>query len=523
MIPYSMDTTYLPVEGAQLFTVILCPAAGEKFPTVILRNPYVDLLENWDENDIATAYLNENREWLKHGYAVVIQHCRGRGKSSGDCIPYINEREDGLALQEWIRKQPFYNGELYLKGGSYLTSVHYATAPFADDIKGAIFGIQDTERYNICYRNGNLKIGLHASWYVGMYKAKTKKNKPYTTASFELLPLKDFSRVVFDEPVADFDALLRAPRPEDPFWQTRFGGNDARGATDHVKFPVLFTTGFYDIYTGGIFDLWNQMDEESRNRSALVVSPYDHGDGCDPEQSIIFPDGKREQAFGANYEVAWMDAIRGKTSFPFPQGKVTYYRLFENRWTSDSFRPTGKTISLSLGDEVRTYRYNPYDAPGFRGGLSCNFGGTVFQAPPNSRHDILSVYTEPFAKDTFVKGKLSARLRVASDCEDTCFYVRISLEKSQGDYGLRDDITTLGYQLGDYTPNQKVDLTFTFDEHAFLIRKGERLRVDIASADKEHYVRHTNQKGLYSEQTTAKIANNTVFLQDSVLFLPVEE
>ena len=144
MIPYSMDTTYLPVEGAQLFTVILCPAAGEKFPTVILRNPYVDLLEDWDENDIATAYLNENREWLKHGYAVVIQHCRGRGKSSGDCIPYINEREDGLALQEWIRKQPFYNGELYLKGGSYLTSVHYATAPFADDIKGAIFGIQDT-------------------------------------------------------------------------------------------------------------------------------------------------------------------------------------------------------------------------------------------------------------------------------------------------------------------------------------------------------------------------------------------
>ena len=114
MIPYSMDTTYLPVEGAQLFTVILCPAAGGKFPTVILRNPYVDLLEDWDENDIATAYLNENREWLKHGYAVVIQHCRGRGKSSGDCIPYINELEDGLALQEWIRKQRFYNGELYL-------------------------------------------------------------------------------------------------------------------------------------------------------------------------------------------------------------------------------------------------------------------------------------------------------------------------------------------------------------------------------------------------------------------------
>ena len=31
----------------------------------------------------------------------------------------------------------------------------------ADDIKGAIFGVQDCERYNICYRNGFLKKGLH--------------------------------------------------------------------------------------------------------------------------------------------------------------------------------------------------------------------------------------------------------------------------------------------------------------------------------------------------------------------------
>ena len=182
-----------------------------------------------------------------------------------------------------------------------------------------------------------------------------------------------------------------------------------------------------------------------------------------------------------------------------------------------------ETMQLTLGKEAVTYLYNPYDAPGFQGGLSCNFGGTVFQNPPNSRSDILSIYTEPFAKDTFVKGKMSASLRVASDCEDTGFYVRISLEKEQGDYGLRDDITSLVYQLGDYTPGSQVDLKFTFDEHAFLIQKGERLRIDIASADDEHYVNHTNQKGLYSEQTMAKVARNTVYLQESKLMLPVEQ
>lgn len=81
--------------------------------------------ENEKEENIVISYLNEYKSSLSHGYAVVIRHCRGRGKSDGDCIPYINEREYGLDLQQWIRKQSFYNGEIFLKGKSYLTSVNY--------------------------------------------------------------------------------------------------------------------------------------------------------------------------------------------------------------------------------------------------------------------------------------------------------------------------------------------------------------------------------------------------------------
>ena len=62
------------------------------------------------EEEICRNKSNEYKTWNENGYAVVFQHCRGRGKSSGDCIPYINEREDGLSLQDWIRNQPFYNG-----------------------------------------------------------------------------------------------------------------------------------------------------------------------------------------------------------------------------------------------------------------------------------------------------------------------------------------------------------------------------------------------------------------------------
>lgn len=523
MIKFKADYTFIVSNGIKLFTAILLPDGKGKFPVVIMRSPYVDKCENESEENIVTELLNEYKEWLKNGYAIVFQHCRGRGKSEGDCIPYINEREDGLALQDWVRKQDFYNGEIFLKGISYLTSVHYVTAPFADDIKGAIFSVQDSERYNICYRNGFLKKALHGHWYIGMYKAKSHMKKNYTPNSFDMLPLCDFTKTIFGEPVEDFDAMLASPNPDDVFWNTRFGGNDARGATDNVKFPILFTTGFYDIYTGGIFDMWNQMTETTRKNCALVVSPYDHGDSCDKENSIVFRNGKRIEQFGTDYEIKWLNHIRNNTEGPFEKGKVTYYSLFENIWRTDYFKQPEKTVKIKLGEEEKNYVYNPFDAPRFKGGLSRAFGGTAFQDKANSRHDIISIYTEPFDEEVLVKGKMSASLSVKSDCEDTCFYVRISIEKERGDYGLRDDITSICFQNKDYTPGTTVDLEFSFDEHAFLIKKGERLRIDISSADNEHYVRHTNNKGLYSEQTTAKVARNTVFLKNSYLLLPVEK
>ena len=135
MITYTMDPSYILSESVRLFTVVLRPDSDGKFPTVVVRTPYVDSYENMPEDKIAAAYLAENADWLRRGYAMVIQHCRGRGKSTGDCVPYIHEREDGLTLLDWIRCQPFYNGEIFLKGESYLTSVHYAIAPFPADVR----------------------------------------------------------------------------------------------------------------------------------------------------------------------------------------------------------------------------------------------------------------------------------------------------------------------------------------------------------------------------------------------------
>ena len=98
MMQYHLEHTYIFAENVRLFTAILLPEKNGKFPTILVRSPYVDNCEELDETDALLLHLNENVEWLKRGYAVVLQHCRGRGKSEGDCVPYIHEREDGLAL-----------------------------------------------------------------------------------------------------------------------------------------------------------------------------------------------------------------------------------------------------------------------------------------------------------------------------------------------------------------------------------------------------------------------------------------
>ena len=512
---------YLPVEGAELFTVVLLPAREGRFPVVLMRSPYVDHHEEKTEEELCAIFASGNK-WLEQGYAVIHQDCRGRGKSSGDCVPYIYEREDGLALQAWVREQSFYNGELYLVGGSYTSSVHFVTAPFAPDIKGAILEVQDCERYNCNYRNGFYKVGLHGGWYVNMYKRKTLHGKKhYGSHAYHMLPLADFSKTVFDESAPDFDETLRHPKRDDPFWRTRYGGGEAHNAIRHANIPILLITGFYDIYTGGVFDMWSGLDDATRAKSALLVHPFAHS-GKSADQPIAFPNGEIREAFGDDYKRAWLNAVRGKGAFPAQKGKVTYYALFENRWCTNDFKTPAQTLTFSLGEGEWSYRYNPWDPPTFPGGLSANFGGAAWQKSANWRHDVRSIYTPAFEKDITVRGKMRAQLRVRSTAEDTCFYVRVSIQKEQGDFGLRDDIQQISNFVVDYRPGDIVDLEFSFDEHAFLVQAGERLRVDIASASADHYVRHTNRKGLFSEQTGMQIADNTVVLDESWISFPVE-
>ena len=511
---HHVDFYYLEFDNERFFTVVLLPNCSGSFPTVIFRTPYVQNTVEMPEHEIAQNCLYSFKLWLDRGYAAVFQHCRGTGKSSGAFVPYVHEREDGLALRHWIREQSFYNGELFLIGSSYSASLHYTTAPFEEDIKGAVFEVQDSERYRLWYRNGQMRKG-HANWHFDLYKGKCNLNKNFSIRSFSELPLKNLSQRVLNDTAEDFEQMLLAPRPTDKFWSCRFGGIEAKNATDNTHVPILLTTGYNDFYVGGMFKMWDNMDEKTKQNCAFVVSPYNHGDGFHPTNGLSFENGKRSQQFGNAYQIDWFDNVRNGTPQPFKKGEITYYRTFEGRWQV-GFNSPVNPLTIPLGDTARTFIFNPLNPPSF------NEEGT-FLSGVDGRDDVITVYTEPLQKDLFIKGQIKAKLTVCSNRPDTSFYMCISIKKPQGDYVLRHDITSLCYQLGDYEPNREVELDFCFDQHAFLLKAGEVLRIDISSTDNNTYVTHTNQKGPYSLQNNTEIAQNTVNLIRSAIILPVEE
>ena len=313
----------------------------------------------------------------------------------------------------------------------------------------------------------------------------------------------------------DFEQMLRAHSPRDEFWSTRFGGIDAKDALTDANIPILLTTGYNDFYVGGVFKMWERMSERTKMKSAMLVSPYNHGDSYDKENGIFFPGGQRAQAFGADYPITWLDHVRKGTPIPYDKGVITYYRAFENRWQTDFFKTETKELRIALGSDASTFVYDPLCPPSFR-------GEGLIAEDMQGRSNVISVCTPAFEEDTFVKGQMKVMLTVESSVEDTSFYVRISIKKPEHTYVLRHDITSLCYQLGDYSKNSITVLNFCFDEYAFLIKKGECLQLDISSTDNNTYVSHTNKKGAYYLQSETDVAENKVHLDKSFLILPIE-
>ncbi len=507
----SVTELYVPMDdGIRLYTRIALPKGKDKCPIVFIRTPY-EKAHNTLAHDIS---LYETDEYIKHGYGVVLQHVRGRGDSEGKCIPYI-EREDGLCSLKFIRTLPCYNGEIYLYGRSYLTTVHLCylnTRP--PDIKGAVFDIQTDRMYFRNYRNGCCYDFCKIDWWASMMK---RTYPDYNLDGTLTMPYKDVAKRVFGEDVPQYTALLLNDTYND-FWK-----NDPReNVVDYIDFPVLFRDGWYDYYTEGMFDMWRRLRCDIKEKSAFVVGPWGHDTRVSDKAALPIKNGN----LPADHIVDWFDSIREKRGYKYAScGKVTYHSVGGDKWESEIFPyeserklrlyfSENRELSSKNTDGEITYRYNPQNKN------KCFEYGTIHQAAEAGiRDDIISFISEEVEEDCDFFGNIRWHMDVSTSCDDTAFFIRVHFIRDKKAYNLTETITTVLNANPDYKRGEKLTLDLLTPPIGFTLKKGDRIRVDISS-NGSIYVPHSNLRCHWAKAPKTRIASNTIYMKNAFIEIP---
>ena len=505
-------------DGVRLYTRLVLPGDGTgRYPTVFMRTPY-DKETTVTE---ATVRYYENDSLLQHGYAIVYQHCRGRGGSEGVCVPYDTcERSDGLETIEWIRTLPHYNGELFLSGGSYTASILLmilnADIP---DLKAVALSVQTESMYHRNYFNGMCRSYCGFEWWLSMIEPQQPRIAEWK--DIYLRPYCDIMKRATGKELSAFTDGLLHDRYDD-FWK-----NDPRiGVMETLRVPVLMVSGWFDYYCYGMCSMWNKLSPETRKKSCFLMTPCGHDlgvrkDSCYPFLNASLP---------ADREAEWFDSVRNGTEYPYAElGKFRYYSIGENRWyTANEPYEIKPSLPLYFSADRRLKRAEPICGP-----LTYEYDPEHLKH--HDKHDYMflcdyerltedgvTFFSDPFEKDASFFGPISFEMTLNSDCGDTAFFMRLYLVEDGKCYNLTDAITTLLHADPEFKAGKLCRVRILSQPTAFRVKKGNSLRVDISSCS-DCYVPHSNTREALALAKTVKIAHNTVICGQSTLKLPLKK
>lgn len=111
-------------DGVMLAADVYFPAAARgALPVILERTPYGKHLPSRSEVSVADPHVRSRAgvalHFVRHGYAVIFQDCRGCYASQGEFAKYVNEARDGFDTCAWIVGQAWCDGRIGTMGLSY--------------------------------------------------------------------------------------------------------------------------------------------------------------------------------------------------------------------------------------------------------------------------------------------------------------------------------------------------------------------------------------------------------------------
>ncbi len=536
-------------DGTKIAVDLHLPAdkpEGEKIPTILHATRYY---RSYDVSPFFRwrfSQPNERvRRFLGNGYAWIDVDARGSGASFGTRLaPWSpDEVKDYAEIVDWILKQGWSNGEVGAWGRSYdgssalmlLTQAHPAVKAVVPEF--ALFDLYTDVAY---------PGGLHLSEFTrrwGELNDALDRNEidealPGVMTGLALRGVRpvddDGKKVSLKKAVEEhrynwkpYETAVRAQFRDDIWYydpSLRLKMFSPHGSIDRLNdsgAAVYTYAGWLDgAYQRGAIHAHMSLDNPA-NR--LVLGPWNHGGSVDSS-----PPAPRPSDFDrVADQIRFFNAtLKGEDNGLADEPRVHYYTMAEGVWkASDEWPPSSSPQHLYFGPLGSLTRSAPNSGGQFdeytvdyetgTGKLSrwnSVLGGYPVKYEDRIERDqlLLTYTTEPLKEEVEVTGHPFVTLYVSSSATDGGLFVYLEDVTPKGEVRLitEGQLRALHRKLStdkplydspapyhsflqkDAEPLEPGRITqFVFDllPTSYLFKKGHRIRVAIAGADRDHF------------------------------------
>jgi putative CocE/NonD family hydrolase len=463
----------------------------EPGPVVLVRSPY----------GRGASFSLVARLFAERGLQCVLQSCRGTSGSGGRFDPMRQEQADGLDTLEWTRAQPWFTGQLFTFGGSYLGYTQWAMAGAAGERIDAM-ALQVTLSN---FRNETLAFGGFTQagaleWTRFMQARATPRslwsrmmrptpNRAAIARIHAHLPLRELDTLAVGTEVSWWQDWVGHGEPSDPWWKAIDHSADVAA----IRVPAVMIGGWRDIFLP-----WQVKDFEAMQDSGrevwLTIGPWAHAS----------PGGSAESLRQA---LSLFGALRdGRRPLP-ERDRVRLYVHGADRWNDyASWPPPGFApqrlylhssaalwaLAPSTASDPTRFVYDPRDptpavhGPRLIGGIT-----KPDMSALERRRDTVAFTSAPLTSDLEAIGPVRAEVYVRSDRLHTDFYVCLCdvdpagrpLQVVDGYLRLRP-----GEPAGDGSGARRIEIECW--PTAWRFRRAHRLRLIVASGAHPRYARN---------------------------------
>ncbi|REG81356.1 CocE/NonD family hydrolase [Algoriphagus antarcticus] len=497
-------------DGVRLATDIYRPKGEGEYPIVFSRTPYN--FNTWGDGEMNTRTMQSAIDWVKKGYAFVVQNERGRYFSEGDWDILGVPLTDGYDAFEWMAKQDWSNGKVGTLGCSSTAEWQMAVASLDHPALTALvpqgYGagvgkVGDFWEQGNWYRGGAGQM-LFTNWLYSVQHDPMAPKLPEGISQKDLLRLQRFYDMSPEYPKIDSKAALShlpiqdiiknqngpmgiyeemiTRKPNDPKWF------DSGLYNDEMPFdtPSFWFVSWFDVSAGPNIAMFNHARENAvsqlaRENQYLVIAPVLHCSYTRATENTMVGDLNVGDA-RLNYDeiiTAWFDLwLKGEKSETMEEmPRVQYYTMGANKWQTSDVWPPAEAVMTTMyldsegnantlngdgkltpkkpkKDKPDTFKYDPMNpVTSYGGNVCCTgnalVGGSFDQSEMEKRDDILVYTTDVLEEGIEVSGFIESYIYLSSDAKDTDVTIKlIDVHPDGKAFNLDETIQRVRYREG---------------------------------------------------------------------------